>query len=212
MVVDQIDRDEYRKFLKDTIIKGQKCQRNWDLTKQMPQEDIDLIIEAATQCPSKQNLDFYSVMVIQNQEIQQEIYKNTLDRPDGRSNPQVLANLLLLFLPKIPTEPRNAEVLVQWAGVNDKYIDRMVDIDRDQAVGIAAGFVNVISQSLGYSTGCNKCFNTQAVMDILGIDAPPILMMGVGYKDLGRPRRQDQVTNEEIASYRKLPIEVTYVS
>jgi nitroreductase len=211
MIVDQIDRNEYRKFLKNTIIKGQKCQRNWDLNKSIPQEDIDLIIQAATECPSKQNLDFYSLLVIQNQEIQQKIYNTTLDRPGGRYNPQVLANLLLIFLPNTPSEPRNAEVLATWAGVNDEKTNKLVAIDRQQAVGVAAGFVNVISQSLGYSTGCNKCFNHEAVKEILGIKETPLLMMGVGHKNTDCSRRLDVHTGKEIDSYPKVPIMVNYV-
>ena len=211
MKLEQIDKSEFRKFLKDNIIKGQKCQRNWDLDKPMPQEDIDLVVAAATQCPSKQNLDFYSVMVIQDQEIQKKIYENTLDRPGGRYNPQVLANLLLLFFPKIPSEPRNAEVLAHWAGVDNQNIRNRVDCDRDQAIGVAAGFVNVISQFLGYSTGCNKCFNEEAIKDILNVEEKPLLMMGVGWSDETRNRREDHMRGDKITSHQKLPIEVTYV-
>ena len=211
MELTNVDKSEFRKFLKDTIIKGQKCQRNWDLSKEMPQEDVELIVKAATECPSKQNLDFYKVMVIQDQEIQKKIYENTLDRPGGRYNPQVLGHLLLLFLPKVPSEPRNAEVLAQWCGVDNQNIRNLVETDRDQAVGVASGFVNVIAQFLGYSTGCNKCFKDEAIKEILGIEERPILMMGVGIKDETRNRREDQVTGEKIRSNPKLPIEVTYV-
>ena len=38
----------YKDQLKRAIHESQKCQRNWDLDKEMPQEDIDLIMEAAT--------------------------------------------------------------------------------------------------------------------------------------------------------------------
>lgn len=208
MLVDNLDRDQYRKFLKDTVIKGQKCQRNWDLSKQIPKEDLDVIIHAATQCPSKQNLDLYSLLVIQNREIQEKIYENTWTRPGekiGRYNPQVLANALLVFLPKKPTDnTRNRAVR--------KNETESLQNDRNQAVGVAAGFVNVIAQSLGYSTGCNKCFNRQAIKEILNIDSNPVLMMGVGFKDETRNRRMEHVEDTKVQSFTKLPIPVEYIN
>ena len=208
MLVDNLDRDQYRKFLKDTVIKGQKCQRNWDLSKQIPKEDLDVIVHAATQCPSKQNLDLYSLLVIQNRGIQEKIYENTWTRPGeeiGRYNPQVLANALLVFLPKNPSNKnRNIEVR--------KEDERRLNIDRHQAVGVAAGFVNVISQSLGYSTGCNLCFNKESIRKILNIDVDPVLMMGVGFKDESRNRRMEHVKDTKVQSFSKLPIPVEYIT
>ena len=208
MLVDSLDRDQYRKFLKDTVIKGQKCQRNWNLAKQIPKEDLDVIVHAATQCPSKQNLDLCSLLVIQNREIQEKIYEKTWTRPGeevGRYNPQVLANALLVFLPKEPTNnTRNREVRN-----NEKDILRN---DRHQAVGVAAGFVNVVSQSLGYSTGCNKCFDKESIRKILNIDVDPVLMMGVGFKDESRNRRMEHVEDTKVQSFSKLPIPVEYIT
>lgn len=211
MLVDNLDRDQYRKFLKDTVIKGQKCQRNWDLSKQIPEEDLDVIIHAATQCPSKQNLDLYSLLVIQNREIQEKIYENTWTRPGeeiGRYNPQVLANTLLVFLPKMPSDySRNREV----KNIDDDFKLKVLKEDRHQAVGVAAGFVNVIAQSLGYSTGCNRCFNPTAIKEILNIDVHPVLMMGIGFKDEQRNRRMEHVKDTKVQSFKKLPIPITFI-
>ena len=66
---------------------------------------------------------------------------------------------------------------------NDNY-----DEDRAMAIGISAGYVNVIATQLGYSTGCCKCMNSESITDILG-DAP-ILLMGVGVADKTRDRRE----------------------
>ena len=35
----------FKKMLKESIHESQKCQRNWDLSKQLPEEDKKLIIE-----------------------------------------------------------------------------------------------------------------------------------------------------------------------
>jgi hypothetical protein len=63
-------------------------------------------------------------------------------------------------------------------------------IDRNQSIGIAAGYVNMVSTLLGYSTGCCKCFDDDAVQDILGSDTNPILIMGIGYPDKTKNRLQ----------------------
>jgi nitroreductase len=214
MLIDNLDKNEYRRFLRDTVIKGQKCQRNWDLSKQIPQEDLDIIIHAATQCPSKQNLDFYSLLVIQNQEIQKKIYRYTWTRPnkEGRLNPQVLANTLLIFLPNEPYAPRNNEMRAKTQNTLDDDKKRVLRDDMHQAVGVAAGFVNVVAQSLGYSTGCNKCFDSSAVKAILKTEQHPLLMMGIGYKDENRNRRVNHVTGNMIESFKKLPITVEYIT
>lgn len=217
LLVDQLDRSEYRNFLTETIVKGQRCQRNWDLAKEMPEEDVEVVVRAATEVPSKQNLDFYSVMVIRNRELQEKIYNITCDKPGGRYNPQVLAHTLLAFIPKqYQSEPRNAEVLAQWVGKGNDEVDTWLKEDRDQAIGVAAGAVNVVSQSLGYSTGCCKCFDHSKLYDLLGLDLdevpPGILLMGVGIKDTSRNRREDHKNGVKIVSCQKIPLDVTYIN
>ena len=44
---------EYNKFLERTIAKSQRCNRNWDLSKQIPDKDIKTMEQAVTQCSSK---------------------------------------------------------------------------------------------------------------------------------------------------------------
>jgi nitroreductase len=206
MIVDTLDRTEYRKFLKSTVLKAQKCQRNWDLSKKIPKEDLDVIVYAATQAPSKQNLDFYSLLVIQNREIQEKIYENTWTIPNspiGRLNPQVLANVLLVFVSKKHSTNRNEDTRKQNL--------LQIEIDRNQAVGVSAGFVNVVAQSLGYSTGCNKCCDKAKVKEILNIDQDPILMMGVGFKNESRNRREEHFEGFMVESRSKLPISIEYI-
>ena len=53
---------------------AQHCQRNFDLSKKMPTEDIKTLVTAATQCPSKQNIAFYKLHIITNRDVIDEIY------------------------------------------------------------------------------------------------------------------------------------------
>jgi hypothetical protein len=70
------NKEKLRQILKEKHIEGQLCQRNWDLTQEMPEEDVQVILHSVTQCPSKQNLDYYSVIAIQDRSIIENIYYN----------------------------------------------------------------------------------------------------------------------------------------
>ena len=48
----------FNSFLEKTIVKSQHCQRNWDLSRSLPEEDIKTLQTAVTQCSSKQNRVF----------------------------------------------------------------------------------------------------------------------------------------------------------
>lgn len=190
--------------LKKAIHKSQHCQRNWELSKSIPESDMNTIIEAATQCPSKQNIAYYRAHFITDRKIIEEIHSWTkgfrmdlTDVNDERSltNTQVLANLLICF--EAYSDPskaiRNSE---NYAMHVDRTLDtgydarKLVERDRNMAVGVAAGYVNVTSALLGYSTGCCACFQPQKVQEILNLQGEPLLLMGVGFSGAGRPRRE----------------------
>ena len=64
--------------------------------------------------------------------------------------------------------------------------------DKNIAVGIAAGYMNLASAMLGYSTGCCQCFSEETVKNVLGIEEEReiLLIMGIGYPDPEKPRRE----------------------
>lgn len=208
----QIDKDVFRKYLNDTVLRAQRCQRNWDLSKKIPQEDLDLIIHSATQAPSKQNSDYFVLYAIQDRDIIEQIYDETITDITKRKNPQVLANLLLVFVEnKITNEPRNRDqrnIKNGNATTQDFYSH---DIEKYQAAGVAAGFANLVASSLGYRTGCNRCFDREQARLILGTENKILLMMGIGYQDKSKPRREEHVTGKIIESYDKPEIKVIHI-
>lgn len=194
----------FKKMLKESIHESQKCQRNWDLEQSISSEDKELIIEAATNSPSKQNLNYFKLHVIEDREVIEKIHENTKgfgpiykdfdanktpkkladkgishyqesdEEGTWYTNSQVLGQMLLAFTKNEPTQIREE---------NDSYEE-----DRAMAIGISAGYVNMIATQLGYSTGCCKCMDSEAITDILG--ESPILLMGVGVADRTRDRRE----------------------
>jgi nitroreductase len=173
--------------LKKAIHRSQHCQRNWDLTKEIPEEDMDLIITAATQCPSKQNIAHYKVHAITNRDLIEKIHQNTVGFQVIHTNSQVLANLLLV-LEHNPVNTHN-NLFSYNKDLSQSEKANSFLRDAHMAVGVAAGYVNVISSIIGYSTGCCACFDNLAIKELLGLENDVLLMMGVGFKDPDLNRR-----------------------
>ena len=188
--------------VKKAIIRSQHCQRNWDLEKQIPKDDIDLIIHSVTNCPSKQNISFYKVHAITNREVIENIHNTTsgfLNYETGKNetNSQVLANLVLAFEVEdymgrhtTDTVHRNDEMWAYDDGKLSPGQKKSLEKDAHMAIGIAAGYANLISSMLDYGTGCCACFDADNVATIVGAENPIKLLMGIGFKDETRPRRE----------------------
>lgn len=205
---------EDKKNIKKAIIRSQHCQRNWDLSKKIPQEDLDLILLSATQCPSKQNAAHYRVHAVTDRDLIEEIHEATggftyRDTPDGpradvkygeddteikyETNTQVLANLLIVLedytdLTLWETK-RNQELYDVANGKSTHIKEQVLRFDRNVAVGVAAGYLNMTASMLGYQTGCCTCMTHDKVKDIMGLRGTPLLLMGIGYKAPNKNRR-----------------------
>jgi nitroreductase len=180
------------------IYKSQHCQRNWDLSKEIPQEDLELLITAATQCPSKQNVAYYKAHFITNRDIIEAIHSQTDGFTIGflprktTTNTQVLANLLVVlesYSADLESTHRNDQWDQVKKGNAGPGVMQLIERDRNMAVGVAAGYLNVTATLMGYSTGCCACFNPAGIKEILGLENDPVLLMGIGFKDPELNRR-----------------------
>jgi nitroreductase len=173
--------------LKKAIHKSQHCQRNWDLTREIPDADLDLILTAATQCPSKQNIAHYNVHLVTNRDLIEQIHENTKGFRVYQTNSQVLANLLIVLEHRPVVTHKH---LFDFNKDIDQEIkERSYLQDAHIAVGVAAGYLNVISTLLGYSTGCCTCFNNNGIKNLLNLENNVLLMMGIGFKNPELNRR-----------------------
>ena len=202
---------EFEKYIHNAIIRGQHCQRNWDLTKKIPQEHKDLIVYSATQCPSKQNMNFYKVTVIEDRDTIEKLYEYS--QTQQRKNSQMLANMLLVFSRCETTHNRSKEQRKIGLGIANELDLQNLEEDTQQAIGVAAGFVNMTAAMLGYQTGCNKCVLREGVKELLGLseNEEPVLTMGVGIKDPTKNRKIDHETGKVVVNYPKAEIEVNYI-
>lgn len=190
-----------KKDIKHSISRSQHCQRNWDLEQQIPEDDLNLLIHAVTQCPSKQNEIYYKVTAVKNREMIESIHSSTngFTMHDASSNTicedgsvtddvvtvtnsQTLANVLFVFSKDYPISNRSQEVATQ-----NIYNSSHENIERQRLIslGIASGYLNLTASMLGYSTGCCSCFDYDKVHNVV---PEPLLLMGVGFKNQKRSR------------------------
>jgi nitroreductase len=111
--------------LKDTLWNSQRCQRNWDLNKEVPTTDIEIMLHSIKSSPSKQNEKHFKVYVISNYDLRKRIYDNTNNfahdadgesicfNPDGSINykhqSQLIGNLLFVFCRDVNNVYRSGE-------------------------------------------------------------------------------------------------------
>lgn len=195
-----------------SVIKSQHCQRNWDLSQPIPQTDIDLMIHAATQCPSKQNNAFYGLSVVQDRNIIEQIHENTHgfrlfnEKNEIITNSQVLANILFVFE---SVEPSSR--VLDKNELDENSDQTIIQRDANIALGIASGYLNLTSTMLGYSTGCCQCLDPEPIKDILQTDRKILLLMGVGHKNPNLNRRIHHADNDKIFySIPKEPIKIKH--
>lgn len=209
--------------LKKAIIRSQHCQRNWDLTRTIPKEDLELLVTAVTQCPSKQNVAFYRLHFITNRELIETIhsYTNgfvTQREPEQKTttNSQTLANLLVVFedyfdISNPIDSIRNVETRKVASDEFDAETKKRLTRDQHVAVGIAAGYLNLTASQLGYSTGCCNCMDSSAVRKAIGITGAPLLLMGIGFKDPNKNRRVHHQHDFVFPAISKQEIQVNFI-
>ena len=187
---------------------AQHCQRNFDLSKKMPTEDIKTLVTAATQCPSKQNIAFYKLHVITNRDVIDEIYGACSGTGyDGKSqptNPQVLANLVFAFEEYANYDNNSPNRNPETKRADEDWAKAALNNDRNQAVGVAAGMVNLSAAQLGYGTGCCACILDMArLKKAIGAKNGVLLIMGIGYRDTTRSRREHHLHENVLFKTRK---------
>ncbi len=185
---------EYAEIQK-AIIRSQHCQRNFDLSKDIPEDDVNILVYAATNCPSKQNIAFYNLHVITDRDLIEKIHDlapgtHAYDA-DGNmiatTNSQVLANVIFVY-EQLELNDLTEKGFTKWLDADESDIE-VFKRDRATAIGIASGYVNLTASMLGYSTGCCQCFLTNDIKDLLGFKNKPAMIQGIGFKDENRNRR-----------------------
>ena len=202
------------------IVRSQHTQRNFDLSKTIPEEDIKLMMTAVTECPSKQNVAYYRVHFIEDRDLIQDIHEhtrgfNTKQHESGyETNTQVLGNLLVLFERHLPNDRLHDDDVrrspeTRYFEENGRWEDEeCLNRDVNTSVGVAGGYLNLTASLLGYRTGCCQCMNADKVKEVALLEDIPLLLMGIGYHQKGVNRRTHQIRDVFLFySKKKMPIE-----
>lgn len=185
----------------EIIREMQKCQRNWDYSKNVHPEIIDYLLWHCTNAPSKQFEAYYDVYWTADRNVISEISKYTWGHtqlttpPSTWRNTQANANLYILFVAKEPETQLNCH--------NDGRVKSNKDPARWEnayvSIGIAIGLVMRAARSLGLATGCNKSHNDLngddfwekrlGILEEVTAGSKKIAYgIGIGYPQQGRPR------------------------
>lgn len=211
-----------RTDIKAAVDITQRAQRNYDLSKSIPQEDLDTLIYAASNSPSKQNETHYELHVYTDQDKIRQIYNHTkkftlikdagdadnmhgVDKDgnfwqdDSRSvkNSQILSNVLFVYV----RTKGQARGMTHKTGQENKstqaeilYFEQL-----NYSIGISVGELILSASLLGYSTGICSALDTTPIKNIIKSNESPTLLVGVGIPNSHLDRTQHaEVLNSDV--------------
>ena len=142
---------------------AERCQRNWDYSIPIPDEDIKTLVEVATTMPTKQNRKFYELIVSSNPEFNKICYTHAVDPYNSHfvnreihRNTQANAPLIMMWRTTDQTEVEASDMF------KDDYMKNYYT-----SVGVSSGATVLTANALGYRTGYCNCINDDTLMDEL---------------------------------------------
>ena len=191
----------------------QKCQRNWDYSREVHPELIDYFLWIARNAPSKQHEAYYDVYWSADRNTIQEMSRYTWGSTHSRNPPstwrnsQANANMYMLFVAKEPETQLNcnADGTLKDNSHHARWENAYVSI------GIAMGLVMQAANSLGLATGCNKSHGDMdgddywekklGILEDVDSGRKKIAYgLGIGFPQQGRPRWETDETELAIGS------------
>jgi nitroreductase len=212
---------DIRNQIKNASEVTNKAQRNYDLAKSIPQEDLDTLIYVAVNSPSKQNETHYSLHVYTDQTIIKQIYSHTKkftmirDRQDqdksfkvendifiqndanSVTNSQVYANALFVYVleqGKARGSQHRAAKEYPNSNAARVYTEQIA-----YSMGISIGELILAAGLMGYKTGICSALVPSPIRDIIGIEQEPRLLVGVGIPNNQLERNQhSELLNKDV--------------
>jgi len=215
--------------IKEAVDTAQKVQRNFDLSRSIPKKDLDTLIYAATNSPSKQNATHYSLKIYTDQSIIKKIHEHTKNftlhrrgNPEGIievrdssvwhnpeysvTNSQTLANALFIYVNDSDHDNVIAGDHLLYAKQRDKNEDSTVkkifEEQQTYSIGVSVGELLLSAALLGYKTGLCSGFNRSKVSKIINANDEVRLIVGIGFENFNVDRRlHAEVLNKDVVEY-----------
>ena len=196
--------------IKKAVDIAQRAQRNYDLSKTIPEQDLKTLIYAAANSPSKQNETHYSLKIYTDQSIIKQVYDNTKKftcRSPGQTrrfgvdengkywqddtlsvkNSQILANVLFVY---VREEGRTRSATHTAAKENrDSNAMTLYEEQINVSIGISVGELILSATLLGYKTGICSAIDEDPVRQLIGVNNRIKLLVGIGYPNVDVDRR-----------------------
>jgi nitroreductase len=178
------------KKIKAAVDIAQRAQRNYDLNKNVPVDDLETLIYAAANSPSKQNEEHFSLYVYTDQDIIRQIYSHTkffslslgeegmFEDRDGQfwqdqdrsvTNSQILANILFVYV------DNNTEALSGTHMLGQQNLDgpigKLYTEQKNVSVGVSVGQLIMSAAIMGYRTGVCSAIGEDPIKDLLNVDS-----------------------------------------
>ena len=194
--------------LKNAVDITQRAQRNYDLSKSIPQADLDTLIYTALNSPSKQNETHFKLKVYTDPNLIHNIYdctkrfgligdnfdkmyKDTDKGVIGNNkyevkNSQVLANVVFVYCDDEDNLVGGEHVLAQKENASE-YVKMKFARNKNFSIGVSAGQLSLVAALLGYKTGFCSGYSTSQLKAV--IKDEPRLLVGIGYENSNMDRR-----------------------
>lgn len=223
------------KKLKKAIDIAQRAQRNYDLSKTIPDDHLQTLIHAATNSPSKQNETHYGIKVYNDREKIEQIYNCTKrfllfnkknkekgykdingkfwqDEDRSVTNSQILANTLFVFFEDDGNPRGGTHILGKESTDVHSESYQIYKEQKSYSIGIAVGELILSATLLGYKTGICSAFDPQAVAKIINTENTVKLLVGIGFENIDTDRRfHAQTLNKDIPTdFRNGPLELPW--
>ena len=210
------------KDLKDIVDVSNGVQRNFDLTVDISEEDLDTLIHVASHCPSKNGIAFYQLHVITDKDLISSLHNTTYGTKTRHSkgwttNSQTLANALFVYeiLPKenFTLKARrkfidNTDLRIDHGIITQEAIDKEFLRDVHMSIGVASGYVDLAANLMGYKTGFCCCYDQEAAAEVMVTKGKIQLLQGIGIPDPNLDRRQHAITKDYFPLVPKEPIKI----
>ena len=206
------------KQIKDAVAITQRAQRNYNLTKTIPQEDIETLIYAASNGPSKQNETHFNLRVYTDPVIIEKIHQATKlytmfseDNIDEVfsdknehfnakeeytiTNSQIYANAVFVWCDDTANLRGGTHILATRPEASEGVRQTLFE-QKAFSIGISSGQLTLTAALLGYKTGYCSAFERNIerttpdkhLQTIIQSETEPRIIVGVGYPNEGVDR------------------------
>ena len=198
----------------EAVKSAERCQRNWDHSRPIPEEDIKKIVDVATTMPTKNNREYYELIVSTNPDFNRLCYEYSIDPRNEHfkdrkihRNTQVNAPLVIIWKPASLEDLDNP--------FNDNFLK-----DYHISIGISSGASVLTANQMGYKTGYCGCIEENELFDTIeknyNISTKNrfnALIVGFGYPDENFDRKDCVLDGERgwIAKSYDKNIDVKYI-